>query len=299
MSDRPTLGRGAHSYSQPMKPITRLAKWYLSLFPAYPAKYIERRTPLERARMEYESELADEDAFLRRYFPMDVTGLDILDLGCGFGGRTVRWKEMGARSVTGLEIGDRMAKEAAEFASSRNVEGNFLVGVGEHLPFPDDSFDAVFSYDVFEHVQHLPSVLSECFRVLRPGGSLRCALPPVHHPTGGTHFHGYVSRSPLPNVLFRPRTLYAAASEIMEERQQKVRPTLRPGQYLPDVNGTTIGQFKRYIAAVPFTEREVYLRPLRMPSSMRAVLSPLLAIGTRLPLVREVCTSRIIATLTK
>lgn len=283
-----------------MKPATKLAKWYLNLMPAHPAEYIAHRKPLQRARMEYESEVADEDGFLRRCFDLDLKGLDVLDLGCGYGGRTIRYKELGARSVVGFEISDRMVKEAEEFAASRGVQDvQFLVAVGEHMPFPDNSFDAILSYDVFEHVQDLPSVLRECHRILRPGGSLFCVLPPVHHPTGGTHFHGYVSRSPIPNVLFSPTTLLEAASEIMEERQQRVRPMLRPGQYLPDINGTTAAQFMDYVNAIPFAVRKVFLRPLRIQSAIGKVLAPLVTLGTHLPLAREICTSRIIATLTK
>lgn len=40
------------------------------------------------------------------------------------------------------------------------------------VPVPDQSFDAVLSTQVLEHVEDPPLYLSECFRVLRPGGRL-------------------------------------------------------------------------------------------------------------------------------
>jgi predicted SAM-dependent methyltransferase len=47
------------------------------------------------------------------------------------------------------------------------------------LPFPDDHFDVVYHSHVLEHVRRAeaPSLLRECRRVLRPGGTLRIATP--------------------------------------------------------------------------------------------------------------------------
>lgn len=56
-------------------------------------------------------------------------------------------------------------------------------GVGEVLPFVDNSFDAVFSIAVLEHVKDPFTCAREIVRVLKPGGDLMCAVPflqPVH-----------------------------------------------------------------------------------------------------------------------
>lgn len=45
------------------------------------------------------------------------------------------------------------------------------------LSFADGSFDIVVSLDVFEHVPEFGRALAECFRVLRPGGSLLFSVP--------------------------------------------------------------------------------------------------------------------------
>jgi SAM-dependent methyltransferase len=42
--------------------------------------------------------------------------------------------------------------------------------VSKTLPFADSSFDAAFSNDVICHIPNRPKVLSEVFRVLKPGG---------------------------------------------------------------------------------------------------------------------------------
>ena len=56
-------------------------------------------------------------------------------------------------------------------------------GVGEQLPFKDDSFDVVFSLAVLEHVKDPFKCAKEIIRVLKPGGELLCCVPflqPMH-----------------------------------------------------------------------------------------------------------------------
>ncbi|MBI3985563.1 MAG: methyltransferase domain-containing protein [Lentisphaerae bacterium] len=58
-----------------------------------------------------------------------------------------------------------------------------VLGVGERLPFADDSLDGVFSVAVLEHVKSPKDCAAEIERVLKPGGVLFCAaafLQPVH-----------------------------------------------------------------------------------------------------------------------
>lgn len=56
-------------------------------------------------------------------------------------------------------------------------------GVGEVLPFKDNSFDAVISVAVLEHVKDPWLCAQEIIRVLKPGGDLFCCVPflqPLH-----------------------------------------------------------------------------------------------------------------------
>ena len=58
-----------------------------------------------------------------------------------------------------------------------------VVGVAEVLPFADNSFDAVLSYAVLEHVKQPFLAAREISRVLKPGGVLRVVVPflqPLH-----------------------------------------------------------------------------------------------------------------------
>src|SRR4051794_9093060 len=55
--------------------------------------------------------------------------------------------------------------------------------LAEHLPFVENSFDAVLSVAVLEHVRNPLQAAAEMVRVLKPGGDLLCAVPflqPLH-----------------------------------------------------------------------------------------------------------------------
>lgn len=91
----------------------------------------------------------------------------VLDLGCAGGFMAEALDDRGAR-VTGIDPAAEAIAAARDHASGRAIQ--YDVGVGEALPYPDGSFDAVVCVDVFEHVQDLEQVLSEVSRVLKPGG---------------------------------------------------------------------------------------------------------------------------------
>lgn len=110
----------------------------------------------------------------------DVAGKVILDIGCGFGWCEQNFLERGAKEVTGIELSD--ADLVAARQGLRDPRARFLTGSALKLPFADDSFDTVVSWEVIEHIP--PStedlMFAEIFRVLRPGGSFYLSTPNDH-----------------------------------------------------------------------------------------------------------------------
>lgn len=53
---------------------------------------------------------------------------------------------------------------------------------GKPYPFPDHSFNYIYSEHLFEHlsVEEQTVMLQECYRILKPGGRMRLAMPNLH-----------------------------------------------------------------------------------------------------------------------
>jgi len=98
----------------------------------------------------------------------------VLDLCCGWGVPTrYNAERLGCR-ITGVDITQRSIDFAKKVTVGTPVEPlvTYKQGSALDIPIEDGAVDLVWSQDGFCHVPNRPRVLSECFRVLRPGGHL-------------------------------------------------------------------------------------------------------------------------------
>ncbi len=106
-------------------------------------------------------------------------GHTVVDVGCGAGG-FLRW--MTGRGITtiGVECGDIMLAEAQRLNS-----GDVREGVGQNLPVPDETADAVTFMASLHHIpaNDMVASLQEAARVLRPGGKIYVAEPIADGPS--------------------------------------------------------------------------------------------------------------------
>lgn len=86
--------------------------------------------------------------------------------------RLFRWLAEKHPDVVGSEYVDGTAA-AVQKRNSAAVRAEDMT----RLSFPDGHFDFVLSFDVFEHIPDFRKALSECFRVLKPDGSLFFTVP--------------------------------------------------------------------------------------------------------------------------
>ena len=111
--------------------------------------------------------LADHADALIRHLPASAlgSGAYLLDVGCGDGEALAFLRGLGWRA-SGLEI-DPMAVKAARARGLEVIEGD----IGS-AGLADESFDAVTSSHVLEHVHDPQAFLANCRRILKTGGGL-------------------------------------------------------------------------------------------------------------------------------
>ena len=174
----------------------------------------------------------------------------VLDFGCGMGGAAAAWAELyRLRHIHGFEAEHALAHGARLFAGSKSVRAHFTAASGEDLPYRDNSFDAVISLDVFEHVRSIDRCLSECRRVLRSGGVLLAIFPPYFNPLG---HHLKTTRTPALHWLFSGETLRKLQNRRLSELGPDFAYLSVPSIdacHAPYLNGITVRRWKRLIEA--------------------------------------------------
>lgn len=130
------------------------------------------RMILDRMKKETEIEHICRYKFAQQF----VVGKRVLDAACGSGYGTKILAECAA-DVTGMDI----SAEAIAFAEKEYAQPNarYLVGSVDCLPFEDNSFDVIISFETIEHVNEViqNSFLSEIKRVLKENGILIMSTP--------------------------------------------------------------------------------------------------------------------------
>ncbi len=98
-------------------------------------------------------------------------GESILDIGSGSGflARDIAERVGPTGSTHGIDLAENMVEASRKLCDSQPWT-NFQSGDAMSLPYPDASFDAVVSTQVYEYVPDLEGALSEFGRVMRPGG---------------------------------------------------------------------------------------------------------------------------------
>lgn len=102
----------------------------------------------------------------------------VLDIGTAWGFNVMALARMGHDPI-GVDLVIDQFAVGRTIAEANNVAFPVLGGDASVLPFPDASFDAVTMVETFEHIyiEDRPAALSECHRVLRPGGVLVLSTP--------------------------------------------------------------------------------------------------------------------------
>lgn len=105
----------------------------------------------------------------------DLTGLDVLCIGCGTGEECAHLKSLGARRVVGIDISEGLI----EYAKKSYPDLEFFVMDMEKLNFPAESFNFVYSSLVMHYVDSWKPTFNAINVVLKEKGTM---LFSTHHP---------------------------------------------------------------------------------------------------------------------
>jgi ubiquinone/menaquinone biosynthesis C-methylase UbiE len=160
-------------------------------------------------------------------------GLRVLEIGCGCGSEAERFARAGAH-YTAIDLTNAAVNITQRRFQLANLEGRFVQGDAENLPFADGSFDLVYSHGVLHHTPDTPRTIREVHRVLAAGG--RAVIMLYYRDSFNYHVNlGLVRR--LRAHLLRTelgiklaRTIWREPEEELRRHAELIREN--PGSYL-------------------------------------------------------------------
>lgn len=132
----------------------------------------------------------------------------VLDVGSGVGGTSrCLAREFGCR-VTGIDLTDEYCRTATMLSKRIGLAElvDYSQGDATNLPFPDASFDIVWTEHVAMNIPDKPALYREMYRVLKPGGTL-AIYDILAGPSGPVMFPVPWARTPDSSFLVTPEEL--------------------------------------------------------------------------------------------
>lgn len=152
----------------------------------------------------------------------------VLDLGTGSGYALRALRERGIASGVGLDGAPEMLRNARSYTDDAAIA--FVRGDFDCLPFGTDTFDHCFTMEAFYYAQRPHHTLQEIRRVLRPGGTVYCA---VNFFEESQETHRWQNRIELEMTLwsmaeyrqaFRAAGLAVAAQDTIPDEETEIPP---------------------------------------------------------------------------
>lgn len=129
--------------------------------PAWTREWFEA---VENHRYHYEPFIHAVAQFPRHH------GKTLLEIGVGAGTDHLQWARAGLE-VHGVDLTQAAIDTTAKRFELYGFQTHLQRLDAETLPFPDASFDLVYSWGVIHHSENPAGIIAEARRVLKPGGS--------------------------------------------------------------------------------------------------------------------------------
>jgi ubiquinone/menaquinone biosynthesis C-methylase UbiE len=120
--------------------------------------------------------LHDATGYFGKIFPYEkFAGKKVMEIGCGMGTMSMNWAQHGA-IMHAMDLNPKAVSETTARFRTLGLVPRIVQGDANVIPFPDNSFDYLYSWGVLHHSPDLDRSISEVFRVLRPGGEFGIML---------------------------------------------------------------------------------------------------------------------------
>ncbi len=96
----------------------------------------------------------------------DISGLKILDIGCGGGIVSVPLARLGAK-ITGVDLGAENIEVAKEYAKTKKLEIEYI---NADISTLKKQYDVILCLEVVEHVDDLENFIDDLSKLLKPNG---------------------------------------------------------------------------------------------------------------------------------
>jgi SAM-dependent methyltransferase len=136
----------------------------------------------------------------------------IVDFGCNDGAISAEYLRRGAARVIGVDIDEAAIQRARALHQDDRIV--FVQNTVSSIPLEDRTVDAVISYDVFEHVSQLTTIVKEIYRILTYGGQALIGTWSWRHPFA-PHLWA-VMPVPWAHVFFSERTILRVCRRVYE-----------------------------------------------------------------------------------
>ena len=123
----------------------------------------------------------DLEPFIHEFARFDeARGKRVLEIGVGLGADHQAFAQAGAL-LSGIDLTPRAIELTRRRLGAFGLESDLRVGDAEHLDYPDDVFDLVYSWGVIHHSPDTAQAVREILRVLKPGGVAKVMI--YHSPS--------------------------------------------------------------------------------------------------------------------
>jgi ubiquinone/menaquinone biosynthesis C-methylase UbiE len=279
----------------PVSLLVRLNRGYFKYKPP-------KDDPIQYARWEFN----EGKRVWNRFFAsrVDLSGKDVLDVGCGPGGKTCFLATRKPHRVVGVDYSAELLVQAE---AARDVlappDNRFIIEFvcvnASDLPFPDEYFDIVTCSDAFEHFSDPEKVISEAARVLKPGGLFTIDFAQWGAYNG--HHLGDFFKTPWVHVLWSEQDVVEAVHTLAEDEKARLHDDAS-SQAIDNLIRRRIEHFHTALNRLRLSDFERFLSEetrLKIRWRKRTAAYPVLWPFINIPGIRELIVARNVYILEK